>query len=56
MTKAILKRNLRNLGIINIADKFRYQFMRIQNWSDNEKFKKEFPNVPIPPNYVLYNP
>ena len=54
MIKAILKRNLRNLGIINIADKFRFQFIKIQNRGENKKFRKEFPNVPIPPNYILY--
>ena len=54
MDKALVKRMLRNLGIIRLSDNVRYQLMKIRNKSDNSKFKKENPNVAIPPDYLLY--
>lgn len=54
MNKALLKRVLRRLGIIRLSDNLRYQILKIRNRKDNIKFKEEFPNVAIPPDYLLY--
>ncbi len=45
---------IRQLGLSNAADKARYQWMRFRNRAKNDQFKKEFPKVPLPPPYMVY--
>lgn len=54
MAKPFFKRLLRNLGVIQLSDNLRYRVMKLKNLKDNRAFKKEFPDVPIPPDYILY--
>ena len=54
MSKALFKRILRRFGIIKLSDNIRFNIMRIRNKKDNVRFKKENPNIPIPPDYLLY--
>ncbi|MBQ0786536.1 MAG: class I SAM-dependent methyltransferase [Oceanihabitans sp.] len=54
MTKASIKRLLRNLGVIRLSDNLRYQVLKIRNKTENTKFVKENPGVNLPPDYLLY--
>ena len=54
MNKAGLKRFLRRLGMIKISDGLRYRLMYCKNFYDNRAFKKEFPQIAIPPDYMMY--
>jgi SAM-dependent methyltransferase len=54
MNKAKLKYILRNLGLIKLGDDLRYRIMKYKNQIENKAFKKENPNIPIPPDYLLY--
>lgn len=54
MKKAFFKNILRSLGVIRIFDNIRFQILRFKNLSANEKYKKEFPETPLPPDYILY--
>ncbi|NND53336.1 MAG: class I SAM-dependent methyltransferase [Flavobacteriaceae bacterium] len=54
MSKAKVKRLLRRFGLMRLSDNLRYQIMKIQNRKDNQNFRKEHPDVVIPPDYILY--
>lgn len=54
MNKANIKRFLRKIGVIKISDNLRFHWMKVKQASDNNDFKSEFPNTPIPPDYLLY--
>lgn len=54
MNKVLFKNIFRNLGVIRVFDNIRFQLLRIINFSANQKYKKENPHIPIPPDYILY--
>lgn len=45
---------LRKSGLIKLADKFRYYINYIKSYGARKKFKKENPNVVLPPSYYIY--
>lgn len=54
MNKPFFKAILRRFGIIKLSDTTRFQIMKLKNRKGNLKFVREHPNVPIPPDYILY--
>jgi len=54
MNKPFFKAILRRFGIIKLSDTARFQIMKLKNRKGNLKFVREHPNVPIPPDYILY--
>ena len=54
MIKPVVKRFLRNLGIIKMSDNLRYNYMKLKNYKSNSSFIKENPDISIPPDYLLY--
>ncbi len=54
MLKATVKKIFRSLGLISTLDYIMYRYLRLKKSAANKAFKKEFPEVPIPPDYILY--
>jgi SAM-dependent methyltransferase len=45
---------LRRLGLMQVADYLRFLWLRRQNRDHNKKFRKEYPDVALPPDYLMY--
>ncbi len=54
MVKVLLSNVLRLAGAMQIADKVRYAIERMRNKRKNLLFRKEYPGVALPPDYLLY--
>ena len=54
MLKTKLISLIRKFGLSNMADKARYQIMRLKNMRRNNQFIKEHPGIPLPPPYMVY--
>ncbi len=54
MNKGVLSKLLRKLGLIYAFDWSRYYYNRAKNSGKNKAFKKEYPNIPLPPDYLMY--
>ena len=52
--KKLIKRTLRILGLMLLADKLRFEWMKIKNCRVNRSFKKSYPQVVLPPDYLMY--
>ncbi|MCT4623120.1 MAG: class I SAM-dependent methyltransferase [Schleiferiaceae bacterium] len=52
--KAEFSNLVRKLGVINAVDNMLYTYKRVQNSKVNKAFKKEYPDVPLPPDYLMY--
>ncbi len=44
----------RQLGLMHLLDKAKYYFHYFKNRKFNRRFKAEFPNVVLPPDYLMY--
>ena len=54
MKKQVLSHWLRMIHLAKLADTIRFYFMFLKNLNKNRKFRKEFPGVVMPPNYLMY--
>ena len=54
MLKKRVSNLIRYLGLLQQVDWLRFQVERIKQGPKNKKFTKNHPNVPIPPDYLLY--
>ncbi len=54
MKKGKISKLLRDLRVIYYTDWIRFYIEKFKNASDNRKFKKENPNVILPPDYLMY--
>ncbi len=45
---------LRSIGLSRVADYIRYQIMRFRNRETNSVFRKKYPDVAMPPGYMMY--
>ncbi|WP_426430136.1 class I SAM-dependent methyltransferase [Winogradskyella sp. HB-48] len=54
MNKAKLSNLLRQLNLFYVADLIRFRIQKFKNQKFNAQFKKEYPNVALPPDYLMY--
>lgn len=54
MKKAYISTLLRQVGLIYLTDWIRYFLQKLRNRKINKEFKKSFPNVKLPPDYLIY--
>ena len=47
-------RILRQLGLFQLADYFRFIWLRRKNREQNRAFRKQYPDVAFPPDYMMY--
>lgn len=52
--KQSLSRVLRKLGLMQLTDYFRFLWLRNKNRSYNKAFRKQYPSVALPPDYLMY--
>lgn len=45
---------LRKVRLLYVADYLRYFFVKYQNKKDNSAFKERFPDIVLPPDYLMY--
>lgn len=54
MNKAQISTILRQLRLIYLADRIRFHIQRYKNQKNNSTFKKDNPEVILPPDYLIY--
>ena len=54
MNKSEITILLRNLGLMQIADRANFYYQKYRNRSSNKQFKEKYPGVVLPPDYMLY--
>jgi len=54
MLKGNLSNLVRNLGLLHNADYARYFFQKLVNYRANQRFKLNFPDLALPPDYLIY--
>jgi len=54
MNKGQISNLLRQCGLLNFTDWIRYYLQKFKNRSVNRKFKKNNPDVVLPPDYLIY--
>lgn len=54
MNKGSISNILRSFGLLHPLDNLRYKNEQRKNSSANSKFKAEHPNIPLPPDYLMY--
>ena len=52
--KNSFSRFLRKVRLLYVADYLRYFFVKYQNKKDNDAFKEKFPDIVLPPDYLMY--
>lgn len=52
--KKIIKRFLRIFGLLHTADRMRYLGMKWKNRRTNRSFRRKYPDVILPPDYMMY--
>src|SRR5687767_2246737 len=45
---------LRVLGLIHVLDRLKFHFQRFANRKNNRAFKKQNPEISLPPDYMLF--
>lgn len=53
-TKQSLSRLLRKLGLLQLSDHLRFLWLRSKNRNINRNFRKKYPDVVLPPDYLMY--
>lgn len=53
-SKQSIARILRQLGLFQITDYLRFIWLRWKNRDLNKKFRKQYPDVALPPDYLMY--
>ena len=54
MNKGSISGVVRNIGLLQLADYLRFYSQKIRNLSANRRFKKAYPEVQLPPDYLMY--
>lgn len=54
MNKGTISNLLRNLKVIYWVDWLRFYFQKFKNRKINQAFKKEYPQITLPPDYLIY--
>ncbi len=54
MNKASLTNLLRRLKLFYVMDWLRFYYQRFKNRATNSAFKKKYPEVKLPPDYLMY--
>lgn len=54
MNRGQISNALRKLGLSHALDRLRYHIQSVQNRKSNAAFKKEHPEVKLPPDYLMY--
>lgn len=52
--KKLIKRILRVFRLMFLADKIRFEWMKVKNRKVNSSFIKDYPDVVLPPDYMMY--
>lgn len=52
--KSYVSSGFRKIGLLHIADKVRFWIHRVKKFIPNYAFKRNFPNVILPPDYLMY--
>ncbi|GAA0871190.1 hypothetical protein GCM10009117_03360 [Gangjinia marincola] len=45
---------IRNLGMLEFADRTRFELEKLRYDKENRRFKEENPHIPLPPDYLMY--
>jgi len=53
-SKQTIARTLRQFGLMQISDYFRFLWLRHKNKEQNRAFRKKYPDVALPPDYLMY--
>lgn len=54
MSRKNLSLFLRKIGLLYLADRFRFRMMRRRNRARNRSFRRQYPDVALPPDYLMY--
>src|SRR5690554_4895026 len=54
MKRGVISNFIRITGLLLWADNFRYQIEKLMSRKKNLDFKNEYPNVSLPPDYLIY--
>jgi ubiquinone/menaquinone biosynthesis C-methylase UbiE len=54
MNKSDVSIILRKMGFMQLADRLNFYFQRYKNRANNKIFKKKYPDVILPPDYMIY--
>ncbi len=54
MNKGDVSHFLRRLGLMHLTDRMRYYYYKFKNKRKNSNFKKNHPDVKLPPDYFIY--
>ena len=54
INKGDVSHYLRVAGLMHLTDRLRYYFYKIKNRRKNKRFKKNYPQVKLPPDYYIY--
>jgi SAM-dependent methyltransferase len=54
MNKGDVSRMLRAAGLMHLTDVMRYRYYKFKNSKKNQQFRKEHPEVKLPPDYHIY--
>jgi len=54
MLKQTVSSIFRRIGLMHQVDYTRYLYSKFKNYSRNQTFKQEYPNVKLPPDYLIY--
>ncbi len=54
MKRRNISKLLRTFGLLQFTDYLRFFIEKFRNRSDNNEFKKKYPNVKLPPDYLIY--
>ena len=53
-TTGQLTKPFRALGLMHVLDKIKFQYQKLKNRKRNQQFKLEYPDVLLPPDYILF--
>ncbi len=54
INKSTISKFLRDNNLLFFSDKVRFYVMKFKNRKENAKFKKNHPNIKLPPDYLIY--
>lgn len=54
MNKGDVSHFLRRLGLMHFTDRMRYYYYKFKNRGKNNRFKKNYPDAKLPPDYFIY--
>ena len=54
MNKTRITTLLRKLKLMHLGDRVNYYFQKYKNRSSNQMFKEKYPDVVLPPDYMIY--